>query len=90
VLPPRDAESERHKHTLIGRILQEVDLKISQEVNEAEFIFNQKVLFEAVENAIICKIEDLKNVFDSIENYPKSTITHRGDIKPLLEQILGK
>lgn len=58
-------------------------------IMSGEFIFNQKVLFEAVENAIICKVEDLKNVFDSIEHYPKSTITHRGDIKPLLEQILG-
>jgi len=48
VLPPRDAESERHKHTLIGRILQEVDLKISQEVNEAEFIFNQKKFYPNV------------------------------------------
>lgn len=55
-----------------------------------EFIFNQKVLFEAVENIIVSNVEDLKTVFDSIETYPKSTITHRGDIAPLLEQILGK
>lgn len=55
-----------------------------------EFIFNQKVLFDAVENAFTCKAEDIKNVFDSIENYPNSTIVHHGDIEPLLEQILGK
>lgn len=55
-----------------------------------EFIFNQKVLFESVENSIICKIEDLKNVFDRIEDYPHSTISHRSDIEPLLEQILGQ
>ncbi len=55
-----------------------------------EFIFNQKVLFEAVENIIVSNVEDLKNVFDRIETYHKSTITHRGDIKPLLEKILGK
>jgi len=54
-----------------------------------EFIFNQKVLFEAVENIITCKVENLKNVFDSIEDYPKSAISHRSDIAPLLEQILG-
>ena len=53
------------------------------------FIFNQKVLFGLVENSITCKVEDLKDVFDSIENYPKSTIVHHGDIAPLLEQILG-
>lgn len=52
-------------------------------------IFNQKVLFEAVENSISCNIEDLKNIFDSIEDYPKSAISHRSDIAPLLEQILG-
>jgi 3-deoxy-D-manno-octulosonic-acid transferase len=55
-----------------------------------EFIFNQKVLFEAVENIIVSNVEDLKNVFDRIETYPRSMITHRGDIKPLLEKILGK
>ena len=54
-----------------------------------EFVFNQKVLFEAVENIITCKVENLKNVFDSIGDYPKSTISHRSDITPLLEQILG-
>jgi len=54
-----------------------------------ESIFNQKVLFQAVENAITCKVENLKNVFDSIDTYPKSTIVHRGDIEPLLQQILG-
>ena len=54
-----------------------------------EFIFNQKVLFSLVENSITCKVEDLKDVFDSIENYPKSTIVYHGDIAPLLEQILG-
>lgn len=54
-----------------------------------EFIFNQKVLFDTVENAFTCKDEDLKNVFDSIDTYPKSAIVHHGDIEPLLEQILG-
>ena len=54
-----------------------------------EFIFNQKVLFDAVENAFTCKVENLKNVFDSIDTYPKSAIVHHGDIEPLLEQILG-
>jgi len=54
-----------------------------------EFIFNQKVLFSLVENSVTCKREDLKDVFDSIGNYPKSTIVHHGDIEPLLEQILG-
>jgi len=54
-----------------------------------EFVFNQRVLFELVENSVTCKIEDLKDVFDSIDTYPKSTIVHHGDIAPLLEQILG-
>ena len=55
-----------------------------------ESIFNQKVLFDSVANAFTCKVEDLKNVFDGIDTCPKSTITHRGDIAPLFEQILGK
>ena len=55
-----------------------------------EFIFNQKVLFDSVTNVFTCKAEDIKNVFDSIETYPKSAIVHHGDIEPLLEQILGK
>lgn len=42
ILPPRDAEANRHKSTIIGRVLQEVDTKISQEVNEAELIFMHK------------------------------------------------
>jgi predicted acylesterase/phospholipase RssA len=42
ILPPRDSESERHKSTLIGRVLQELDTKISQEVNEAESTFSDK------------------------------------------------
>ena len=43
-----------------------------------------------VKNIIVSNVEDLKNVFDRIETYPRSMITHRGDIKPLLEKILGK
>lgn len=54
-----------------------------------EFIFNQKVLFESVENAFTCKVEDLENVFDRIDTYPSSAIAHRGDIAPLLDKILG-
>lgn len=54
------------------------------------FIFNQKVLFDLIENGITCKREDLKTVFDSIEEYPRSAIVHHGDIEPLLEQILGQ
>lgn len=54
-----------------------------------EFIFNQKVLFESVENAFTCKEEDLENIFDRIDNYPSSAIAHRGDIAPLLDKILG-
>ncbi len=54
-----------------------------------EFIFNQKVLFESVENAFTCNVEDLENVFDRIDNYPSSAIAHRGDIAPLLDKILG-
>lgn len=54
-----------------------------------EFIFNQKVLFESVENAITCKVEDLGNVFDRIEESPNSAITHRGDIAPLVDKLLG-
>lgn len=48
ILPPKDAESERHKSTVIGRLLQEVDTKISQEVNEAEHIFSQKNFYPNV------------------------------------------
>ncbi len=54
-----------------------------------EFIFNQKVLFEAVENAFTCNVENLANVFEHVESYPKSAIAHRGDIKPLLDKLLG-
>ena len=47
------------------------------------------VLFESVENAFTCNVEDLENVFDRIDNYPSSAIAHRGDIAPLLDKILG-
>ena len=48
ILPPRDADAARHKATLIGRILQEVHVKISQEVNEAEHTFRQKNFYPNV------------------------------------------
>lgn len=54
------------------------------------FVFNQKVLFEAVENAVICSQENFKMVFENIDTYPKSAIIKGGNIKPLLAKIIGK
>lgn len=53
------------------------------------FIFNQKVLFESVENAVICDLEDLKNVLEHSDGLLNSRITHGGDVTPLLDKILG-
>ncbi len=54
-----------------------------------EAIFNQKVLFEAVENSILCNIATLKDIFETIDNAPKSGIIYQGKLDLLLEQILG-
>jgi len=53
------------------------------------FIFNQKVLFASVENSITCNSDTLAHVFETIENYPACSISHGGDIVPLLDKILG-
>jgi len=53
------------------------------------FVFNQKVLFASVENSITCNSKTLGHVFETIESYPASSISHGGDITPLLDKILG-
>lgn len=54
-----------------------------------ESIFNQKVLFASVENSITCNSNTLGHIFETIEQYPASSISHGGDVTPLLEKILG-
>jgi len=52
-------------------------------------IFNQKVLFEAVENAKIVAIDALYDVFEHIDEVRPSSITPKDAIEPLLEKIRG-
>lgn len=52
-------------------------------------IFNQKVLFEAVENAKIVAIDALYDVFEHIDEVRPSFITPKDAIEPLLEKIRG-
>jgi len=52
-----------------------------------ENIFNQKSLFECVNNAQIVKKEELKNKLENIKDIKKSTLTQKGDLTPLVEML---
>ncbi len=52
-----------------------------------ENIFNQKSLFECVNNYKIVKKVDLRNVLENIEKLEKSTLTQKGDITPIVNVL---
>ena len=52
-----------------------------------ENIFNQKSLFECVNNYQIVKKDELKNKLENIEKLEKSTLIQKGDINPILEEL---
>jgi 3-deoxy-D-manno-octulosonic-acid transferase len=54
-----------------------------------EFVFNQKVLFAAVENMLTCKIETLGEIFQHIDEAKPSRINPKEGIEPLLEKLIG-
>ncbi len=54
-----------------------------------ERIFNQKSLFECVNNYRIIKNEELKETLENIENLEKSTLVQEGDIEPILKELHG-
>ena len=50
-------------------------------------IFNQKSLFECVENYILADIEDLATILKDIKNLKPSSLGKIGDITPILKEI---
>jgi 3-deoxy-D-manno-octulosonic-acid transferase len=54
-----------------------------------ERIFNQKSLFECVNNYKIIKNEELKETLENIENIKESTLVQEGDLEPILKELHG-
>ncbi len=54
-----------------------------------ENIFNQKSLFECVNNYTIIKNNELKETLENIENLEKSTLVQEGDLQPILKELHG-
>ncbi|MDD3342241.1 MAG: lipid IV(A) 3-deoxy-D-manno-octulosonic acid transferase [Sulfurospirillaceae bacterium] len=54
-----------------------------------KYIFNQKVLFNCIENIEICEEENLRNVFEKVDTLKNSMIINSGQIEPLIQEILG-
>ncbi len=52
-----------------------------------ENIFNQKSLFECVNNFNIVKKDELKSKLENIKNLKKSTLIEKGDINPIIEEL---
>jgi len=52
-----------------------------------EVIFNQKSLFECVNNYYLIKNDELKKYLDSIENLQKSSLGQAGTVEPILQYI---
>ena len=52
-----------------------------------ENIFNQKSLFECVNNYTIIKNNELKQTLENIKNLKKSTLVQEGDLKPILKEL---
>ncbi len=50
-------------------------------------VFNQRVLYDWVDNIVTCSIEELSVVFKNVEALPPSAIVHQGDIAPILKEI---
>ncbi len=54
-----------------------------------ENIFNQKSLFECVNNYTIIKKNELKETLENIEKLKKSTLVEEGDLQPILKELHG-
>lgn len=52
-----------------------------------KIIFNQKSLFECVDNYYLCSDSELKDYLDKIEQLESSSIGQSGDITPIIETI---
>ena len=52
-----------------------------------ENIFNQKSLFECVNNYKLIKKDELKETLKNIEKLKKSTLAQKGDINPIIEVL---
>jgi 3-deoxy-D-manno-octulosonic-acid transferase len=50
-------------------------------------IFNQKSLFECVNNSYLIENNELKKYLNNIKNLKKSTLSEAGTIKPIIEEI---
>jgi 3-deoxy-D-manno-octulosonic-acid transferase len=53
-------------------------------------IFNQKSLFDAINDYYLIKSDELSNYFNNINNLKNSSIKKIGDIKAILKEINGK
>ena len=51
-------------------------------------IFNQKSLFECVNDYYLIKNEELKDYIDNMENLNKTSLGQRGDIEPIIKELL--
>jgi len=56
-------------------------------VISGEIIFNQKSLFECVNNYYLIKNDELKRYLDDIENLKKSSLGKAGTVEPILKYI---
>ena len=54
-----------------------------------EHIFNQKSLFECVNDYYIVKNEELKETLENIKNLKNSSLVQKGSIEPILKEING-
>ena len=54
-----------------------------------ENIFNQKSLFECVNNYTIIKKDELKRTLENIEKLEKSTLVQEGDLQPIIKELHG-
>ncbi len=52
-------------------------------------IFNQKSLFECVNNYYIIEKEELKDYLEKLEKLEKSNLVQEGDIKPIIKELNG-
>jgi 3-deoxy-D-manno-octulosonic-acid transferase len=52
-----------------------------------ENIFNQKSLFECINNYSIIKKDELKKTLENIENLKKSSLVQDGDLEPILNEL---
>lgn len=54
-----------------------------------EHIFNQKTLFEVINDYTIIKNDELKDIMNNIQNLKNSSLKKMGDIQPIIRDING-